>query len=146
MTTPVGAVVGYSLLEAERQAVAFVEGTMVGTVRVTRRSDPAGLNYTTGMVNDPEVIIYEGKARIGQASGANQMFLGDEQEYFANVIISIPLLTALVIIDDTALVLTGPDAHSLNRSYRVADVTDGGDLPTDQSFTCIGVARSRGNT
>lgn len=141
--TDIGCVIQSSLVAARKQATAFAEGTMTTTVTVSRRSGLGALDYATGLVTDPDTTIYTGKARIGRLQGTTQLILGDEQEYFASVQVSIPLTAPQVVIDDIVEITSGPDPYVIGRTFRVTDTGGGGDLPTSQTFTALGVSRSR---
>ena len=145
MSASVACAISASLTAAQAQAKDFSEGTMTATVLITRRNAPGALDYTTGLVADPNTTIYHGKARVGVVQGASQLILGDEQQYFSTVDIAIPLDAPQVIIDDMVQIETSLDPHVVNRLFRVADVGGGGDLPVAQTLTAVGVARSRGN-
>jgi hypothetical protein len=146
VSASVSCAVGAALSAASMQVTAFSEATMRSTVRITRSNLSGTLNYDTGLVDDPSVVIYEGKARISQVRGGSPMLLGDEQEFFSTVSVAIPLSAPQVIIDDTVEILSGPDPHVVNRMFRVTDTEGGGDLPADQVFNALGVARSRTNS
>jgi hypothetical protein len=139
-------VIANSLAEARRQATLYSEATMTSTVIVTRRTTVGALDYSTGLVVDAPTTIYSGKARLSRLRGNVAMDLGDEQEYFTMVTVSIPLTAPLVIIDDMVEISASPDPHVVTRLFRVTDTEGGGDLPTAQTFNGLGVARSRTNT
>ena len=141
----VACVIASSLAEAQRQGLIFSDGTMTTTVTITRRGNPGGLDYTTGLVIDPDTTIYTGKARVSRTTGDVPMLLGDEQEYFQHVEVSIPLSAPQVIIDDMVEITSSKDPHVVGRLFRVTDTVLGGDIPTAQTVNGIGVARSRTN-
>jgi hypothetical protein len=118
---------------------------MTATVTITRRNAPGALDYSTGLVTDAPTTVYTGKARIGQIRGGTTMDIGGEVQFFSQVTVSIPLSAAQVIIDDMVHIDTAVDPHVVGREFRVTDTEGGGDIPADQSFNALGVARSRTN-
>lgn len=119
---------------------------MQSVIKIVRLGVNSGsFSYDTGLHTETETIIYSGKAAIGEVTGGNPMLLGDEDQFFSSVQVSIPITAALVIIDDIVEILSGPDPHVIGRTFRVTDVGGGGDIPVEQVINASGVARSRTN-
>lgn len=132
---------------AERYARRFAESNMIATVRVTRMGEPV-LDPATGALDaSPQVLVYEGKARVYAVSGPMTYSLGEEPQYFSGSYVSIPLFRAVgesdPQVDDVVEVLADPDPLVVGRMFRVVDVESGGQFPSARRMQVTGVQRSR---
>lgn len=131
---------------AMRYARGFAERNMTAKVRITRPA-PASLQPNGELEAVAASVVYEGKARVYPATGPVTMNLGDENQYFQNSNVSVPLydggVPVLPQVDDIVEVLWHDDPLFLNRVFRVMDVEAAGQIPTVRRMQVMGVQRWR---
>lgn len=135
-----GALVRKSVGLAQPMAQGYAEGNMLAQVAVTR----PGVNTfdrTTGqLVNETDVQVYAGKARIYDVAGGQVFELGEEQQYYASSYVSIPLSAERPQVNDDVEITVHPDPSLTGRHYRVTAVDSGGLMPAVYRMTVIGAA------
>lgn len=122
----------------------YAESNMSATVTVVRKYKPV-FNETTGeLASASPSVIYTGKARVATSSGPLTYAVGDESSYFQALTVSIPVVTADVMVDDLVLVTAHPgDPAVVGRVFRVTDVEAGGQWMAARKLSVVGVADSQ---
>lgn len=131
-----------SIAMATPIAQAYAEGNMIGEVLITRGGWKTFVRSTGSTEAPTRSKVFQGDARIYSLTGGQVYSLGDEPQYYSITRVSITEAAPEVKIDDDVLVLAHPDGGIVGRHYRVTDVEQGGEIPSERRLTVTTVAPS----
>ena len=136
MTSPISAY-------ARKWVRARATGVMECECRITRGQRPEGYDEDT-LVYTPAglaEVIYEGKCRIWELSGAASIMVGDSDIYQQTTQLSIPWDTAAVIqrYDEVVITKAPQDSQELGKRYEIQTVAKGGELRATRRFEVTGL-------
>lgn len=140
-----------SLRLASVLAKAYSEGAMNSLVIIIRMGtyDPVSREYDT----ETKQILYDdfsypgtgAKAGVAESSGASNLSLGDEPQYYSSVTVYVPQTAPIktLMINDIVHVIYCPDNYAIGHFYRVDDIPAGGRTYSSIALHCTGIAPSR---
>jgi hypothetical protein len=128
-------------------AISYVRGqataVMTSTCRITRGSRPEGYDEDT-LVYTPEGIaevVYEGKCRIWEVSGAGAVVVGDTDIYQQTTNLSIPWDEPAVIrrYDEVLILTDNLDPQLVGKRYEIQTVAKAGAMRPTRRFEVTGL-------
>ena len=136
MTSPIST-------EARNWVRARATAVMECECRITRAERPEGYDEDT-LVYTPAglaEVIYEGKCRLWELSGASGIMVGDSDVYQQNTQFSIPWDTDAVIrrYDEVVITKAPQDSQEVGKRYEIQTVAKGGELRATRRFEVTGL-------
>jgi hypothetical protein len=127
-----------------------VEANMTSTVRISRQQSAADVSVNSaGSISvNSESIIYEGMARMHNASGPVTYTIGEEVQFFSSGRATIPVDVdgdpVDVWVNDLLLVTGSDDPVLAGRRFRVVDVEVAGMMSVSRSLQLVGIQHYSG--
>lgn len=127
-----------------------VEANMTSTILITRqnRADAASIDSAGEISVTAEQTIYEGVARLHNASGPVTYTIGEEVQFYSSGTATVPLDVDSVPLDvwvnDVLHVTGSDDPVMVGRKFRVVDVEVAGVLAVGRRLQLVGIQRYAG--
>ena len=137
-----------SLRVARERVRENIEQNMISRIIITR-GKPATLDVEGLLTADPDaVLIYQGKARLGNATGPVTYTMGEEVQFFSSASCTIPILKRgepiWAQINDLLLVSEHDDPVMVGKRFRVVDVEVSGLVAASRRLQLVGMQRYGG--
>ena len=130
---------------AKDRVRANIESNMTSQVIITRSSGMAGVDPDAeGSIESPVAeTIYEGPARLANASGSVTYTVGEEVQFYSSGSATVPIDVfgepILVHVNDILQVLGCDDPVMVGRRFRVVDVEAVGLVPGGRRLQLVGI-------
>ena len=137
-----------ALRAARARTRANVEANMASEIIVTRNK-PAVLDEFGTLVADADApVVYQGIARLGNATGPVTYTMGEEVQFFSSASCTIPVLELgdpiIPQINDLLLVSGHEDPVMVGKRFRVVDVEVSGLMSASRRLQLVGMQRYAG--
>lgn len=129
-------------------ARGYAERNMSSVVSITRPA-ASTFNSTTGnQTAVTQALVYRGKARVYSSSGPSTYNLGEENQYYQSLNVSVPLYVdgfpVNPQVDDIVEIVSHTDPLAVGKLYRVMDVELAGPIAASRRMQVTGIQKYRG--
>jgi Family of unknown function (DUF6093) len=128
---------------ARRYVRSRATGVMECVCQITRNGRPEGYDETTLVftAGGPKELVYEGRCRIWELSGAAAVVVGDTDVYQQTTQLSIPWDTSAIIMryDEVEILSAPQDSQVTGKRYEIQTVAKAGELRATRRFEVTGV-------
>lgn len=128
-------------------ARGYAERNMSSVVLITRPA-PSTFNAVTGdQTAVTDSVVYRGKARVYSSSGPMTYNLGEENQYYQSLNVSVPLYVdgfpVNPQVDDVVEIVEHVDPLAVGKLYRVMDVELAGPIAASRRMQVTGIQKYR---